>query len=442
MTAQDGMFVQLLNLAALYCYMKQKYCFLKSLLILCFFLFTLKSYSQEYLITDYGVSADSTKLNTQIIQNVIDKAWENGGGTIVVPKGVFLTGALFFRPKTNLHLLEGAKLKGSDDITNYPLIPSRMEGQSLLYYAALINAFYVDSFKISGPGTIDGNGLKFWSGFWAHRDSMRKIGKESTNLEVHRPRLLFIWGCNNVSIQNVKLHNSGFWTTHLYQCNNVLIENCDIRSPFKPVPAPSSDGIDIDVCKKVTVRGCYISVNDDAVCIKGGKGPTAHLLPQNGMVEDVLVENCTIGEAHATLTLGSECIHAKNITMRNCRVENTCPVLRLKMRPDTYQLFENITVDGITGKCGSIINLNPWKQFFSLNGSTEKPFGTVRNITFSNIQVECKNLGDIDGNPNDKVSAITFNNITATAETPVLNNKYKDVKLKNVKVNGKAYALK
>ncbi len=298
--------------------------------------------SQDYVITKYGASSDSTNLNTIAIQNVIDKAELNGGGTIVIPKGVYLTGALFFKPKTKLLLQEGAMLKGSDDISNYPLIPSRMEGRSIYYYAALINAYHVDSFSITGPGTIDGNGLHFWEYFWAYRDSMRKIGKSATNLEVHRPRMLFIWGCNNVTIQNVKLHNSGFWTTHLYQCNNVLIENCDIRSPFKPVPAPSTDGVDIDVCKKVTIRNCYISVNDDAVCIKGGKGPDARLRSENGAVEDVLVEDCDFGESHGTLTLGSECIHGNNITVRNCKVNNNNPILRLKMRPDTYQVYENI----------------------------------------------------------------------------------------------------
>lgn len=408
----------------------------KLLLLVCLFALLSSVGAQDYVITKLGAHTDSTTLNTQVIQQIIDKAYADGGGTIVVPKGVYLTGALFFRPNTRLRLEEGAILKGSDDISHYPLIPSRMEGRSLLYYAALINAYYVDSFSITGPGTINGNGLEFWKTFWAYRDSMRKIGKEATNLEVHRPRLLFIWGCNNVTMRNVNLRNAGFWTTHLYQCQNVLIENCDIRSPYRPVPAPSTDGVDIDVCKKVTIRNCYISVNDDAVVIKGGKGPDAHKRQENGIVEDVLVENCTFGEAHATLTLGSESIHARNITMRNCKVENNAPILKLKMRPDTYQLFENITIDNITGKCGAIINVNPWKQFFNLGGSNEKPFGTVRNITISNLKVECKRVGEIEGNPSDKVSDIVFRNIEARAENPVLKNKYSDVKFKNVTVNG------
>jgi polygalacturonase len=413
----------------------------KLFLFFCSIIAVLTATSQDYVITNFGVNTDSTKLNTQAIQNVIDKANDSGGGTIVIPKGVYLTGALFFKPKTKLRLMEGAILKGSDDISNYPLIPSRMEGQNLLYYAALINAYYVDSFSITGPGTIDGNGLKFWKEFWFHRDSMSKIGKSSTNLEVHRPRLLFIWGSNDVTIQNVKLHNSGFWTTHLYQCNNVLIEGCDIRSPYRPVPAPSTDGVDIDVCKKVTVRNCYISVNDDAVCIKGGKGPDAHKRPQNGIVEDILVENCTFGDSHGTFTLGSECIHAKNITIRNCKMESNAPILRLKMRPDTYQVYENITVENITGSCGAIIEMLPWKQFFNLAGSTEKPFATVRNITISNLNVQCKSFGVMQGNAPDTVSFVIFKNITATSANPALKTKYKGVKAEKVTVNGSALVI-
>ncbi|MBB6239278.1 polygalacturonase [Pedobacter sp. AK013] len=416
---------------------------MKKLIILALFIaIGINTMAQDYLITKFGVSADSTKLNTRAIQSVIDQAYQKGGGTIVIPKGVYLTGALFFKPKTKLLLQEGAVLKGSDNIQDYPFIPSRMEGRSLKYFAALINATKVDGFSISGPGTIDGNGLKFWKTFWAHRDSLKKLGKESTNLEVSRPRLLFIWGCNNVNIKGVKLRNAGFWTTHLYQSNHVLIENCDIRSPFRPVKAPSTDGIDIDFCKEITIRNCYISVNDDAICIKGGKGPDAQKLPENGIVENVLIENCTIGESHATLTMGSECIHARNITIRNCRVENNCPILRMKMRGDTEQLYENITVENITGKCGAIIDINPWRQFFDLGGSTVKPFGTIRNIKLANIKVEATKFGEMDGNPEDKVSGFLFKDLEVTAKTPFLKNRYQDVKIKNVMVNGAPLVVK
>jgi polygalacturonase len=415
----------------------------KTLLFICLMSLVFAASSQDYNITQHGVSMDSTKLQTVAIQKLIDKANETGGGTIIVPKGVYLTGALFFKPKTRLVVQEGAVLKGSDDIANYPLLPSRMEGQNLLYYAALINAYFVDSFSITGPGTINGNGLRFWKEFWAHRDSMSKLKKPSTNLEVHRPRLIFIWGCNNVSIKQAKLCNAGFWTTHLYQCTNVLVEGCDIRSPYAPVAAPSTDGIDLDVCTGVIIRNCYISVNDDAIAIKGGKGVDAQKRPENGPVEDVLIENCTFGESHGTLTMGSECIHARNITMRNCKVESSTSILRLKMRPDTYQVYENITIEGITGRCGLLIALAPWSQFFDMKGSTEKPFGTVRNITFSNINVECNRVGDIKGNPNDKISDMLFRNVTVKAtSTELKTNNYKNIRMENVMVNGSPVVIK
>lgn len=412
-------------------------------LFICLTACTFIARSQDYAITKFGVAADSTKMQTVAIQNVIDKAAENGGGTIVIPKGVYRTGALFFKPKTKLLLQDGAVLKGSNDISDYPLIPSRMEGQNILYYAALINAYYVDSFSIKGPGTIDGNGTRFWEAFWTHRDTMNKAKKPWTNLEVHRPRLIFIWGCNDVTIEKAKLRNAGYWTTHLYQCNNVLVDGCDIQSPFAPVPAPSTDGIDIDVCKKVTIRNCYISVNDDAIAIKGGKGIDAHKRPENGIVEDVLIENCSFGDSHGTLTMGSEAIHARNIVLRNCKVESKTSILRLKMRPDTYQVYENITVDGITGSCGLLIALAPWAQFFDLKGSTEKPFGIVRNITFSNIKMKCNRIGDIKGNPSDKVSDILFKNITVSAQTPTLEtNHYPNIQTENVVVNGTPFSIK
>ncbi len=408
----------------------------KQLIVFFFFAFSSASLAKDYVITQYGVGTDSTEINTEAIQKVIDRAHADGGGTIVVPKGVFLSGALFFKPNTTLRIAEGGVLKGSDDIADYPLIPSRMEGRKLDYFAALVNAYEVDGFGIEGPGRIDGNGLRFWKTFWAYRDSLRKLGRESTNLEVHRPRLIFIWNSDHVKINGVELRNAGFWTTHLYQCNDVLIEHCDIRSPFAPVKAPSTDGIDLDVCKRVTIRNCYISVNDDAIAIKGGKGPNAHQLPENGPVEDILIENCTFGDAHAALTFGSECIHGHHVTMRNCKVENNCPILHLKMRPDTYQTFENITLENITGRCGTIISMKPWTQFFDMGGSSEKPFGTVKNITISNVRVTCKEFGEIQGNPMDRVQDIVFRNVEVTAENPALKTSYEGVSLENVTVNG------
>ena len=395
--------------------------------------------AKDYILTDHGVKNDSTILQTQAIQNVIDSASAHGGGRIVIPKGTFLSGALFFKPGTKLVLNEGGTLKGSDDIKDYPLLPSRMEGKNIYYYAALVNAYYVKGFGIEGPGTVNGNGLKFWKRFWAMYYPAKKAGRKWTNLEVHRPRLVFVWGCDSVTFKGARFVNSGYWTTHFYQCNDILIENCEMLAPRKPVRAPSTDAVDLDVCKRVVIRGCNISTDDDGVCIKGGKGPLAHKGNENGIVEDVLVENCTFGPSlHGILTMGSEAIHAKNIVLRNCEVNTTCALLRLKMRPDTYQTYEDITIENVKGRCGTVIDMKPWTQFYTLEGTGEKPYGTVRNIIIKDVDVDCINFGRMNGNANDKVSNITLHNIKAKAQKGGFINMYKEAtKLKDVKINNK-----
>ena len=125
----------------------------------------LKSLGKQYVITSYGAKKNSTAIQTLAIQKAIDQAAKNGGGVVVIPKGTFFSGALFFKPKTHLYVSEGAVLKGSNNIADYPKQASRMEGQNLDYFVALVNAYGVDGFTISGKGTIDGNGLKYWEAF-------------------------------------------------------------------------------------------------------------------------------------------------------------------------------------------------------------------------------------------------------------------------------------
>ena len=94
------------------------------------------------------------------------------------------------------------------------------------------------------------------------------------------PRLVHISHSNNVQLSGVRLINSPFWTTHLYKCNHIKLLNLYIFSPEKPVKAPSTDAIDIDVCSNVLVKNCYMSVNDDAIALKGGKGPLGRPRPE------------------------------------------------------------------------------------------------------------------------------------------------------------------
>jgi len=364
---------------------------------------------RQYVLTDYGVLAGSTEVQTQQIQAVIDRCAQEGGGVVVVPTGTFKTGALFFKQGTHLHLSEGAVLLGSDRIIDFPILMTRIEGETCKYFAALVNADGLDGFTITGKGTIDGNGLKYWQEFWIRR----QWNPQCTNKDAQRPRLTYVSNSRNVTIQDVHLINSPFWTNHVYKSDHVRYLDCYIYAPtenvYAPQPkrgAPSSDAIDIDACTDVMVDGCFMHVNDDAVVLKGGKGTWADKDSTNGNCERILIQNCHYGRVHGCLTLGSESLHDRNVILRNCQTDNANRVLWLKMRPDTPQHYEYVLVENITGHCDRFLFIHPWTQFFKPGDRKDMPLSRCNNVTLRNIKVDTKTM--IDVKTSDKYELIDF----------------------------------
>lgn len=397
----------------------------------------LSSLGAVYNIEDFGaVSGDSSVVNTVAIQTAIDSASSQGGGVVLVPEGIFMSGAIFFKPNTHLYVVKDGMLKGSNQIIDYPIQPSRMEGQNLDYFPALVNAYNVDGFTISGEGIIDGNGLEYWKAFWQRR----KENPKCTNLEVSRPRLVFIWNSDNVQIQEVTLQNSGFWTTHFYQCDYVKVLNATILAPRKPVKAPSTDAIDLDVCSNVLIKGCYMSVNDDAVAMKGGKGPWADEDPNNGPNKNILIEDNRYGFCHSVITCGSENIHTSNVLMRNCTVEGAQRLIFLKMRPDTPQVYENITLENISGSVLTGIYIRPWTQFFDLKGRETAPVSVSRNVTFRNLDLECKKFAEVGITEHDRLEGFVLENIKFTSGKAGLDTALFDgIQISNVTINAEPW---
>lgn len=397
---------------------------------------SVKELGKQYCITNYGVQNDSTILQTERIQAVIDKAAQDGGGVICIPKGTFLSGSLFFRPRTHLYLEKGATLKGSDDISHFDVIDTRLEGQNLTYFAALVNVIGVDGFTLSGEGKINGNGLRFWKSFWLRR----QVNPQCTNLEELRPRLVYIADSKDVQLSGVRLENSPFWTTHLYRCENVKLLNLSIFAPHSPVKAPSSDAIDIDVCKNVLVKGCYMSVNDDAIALKGGKGPWADQdKVNNGSNMNIIIEDCVWGFCHSALTCGSESIHNRNILVRRCRVEHAQRLLWLKMRPDTPQNYEYIQLEDITGSAINFLFAQPWTQFFDLKDRKDVPYSYSSHVTMRNIQLDCDVLFAVKKDETQyKLSDFLFENlkITARKSGEICKDYIHNLQIRNVTVNG------
>lgn len=404
---------------------------------------------KTYRVTDYGVVNDG-RIHTQEMQNLIDRAAQDGGGVILVPEGTYLTGAIFFKQGVHLHLLKGATLQGSNDPSDYPIVQTRIEGETCQYYSALINADHLDGFTISGEGTIDGNGYTFWKHFWERRSWNPKC----TNKDEQRPRLVYVSNSKNVQIEGIHLQNSPFWTTHIYNCENVKLLRLHIYSPAKPVKAPSTDAIDLDVAKNILVKDCYMSVNDDAVAIKGGKGPYADAfrtryegvdlskfpeMQGDGANENILIEDCVYGFCHGCLTLGSESVFDHNIVLRRIRVDEANNLLWLKMRPDTPQRYEYVRVEDITGNGKNFIYIAPWTQFYDLKGRQDTPMSYSDHITMRNIQFDCNTFFNVTPRPDQyRLTNFTFENINVTALKPDFHAEYvENFTIKNVSATKK-----
>jgi polygalacturonase len=423
---------------------------------------------KHYPISEFGAVADGKTINTAAIQKAIDQAASEGGGVVVIPAGTYRSGSIFLKTGVELELVENAVLLGSTQIEDYPKRETRIEGHFEPWRMALVNAQQMDRVRISGKGVIDGNGITFWAQFWQRRRENPKC----TNLEVERPRMMFIDRCKDVRISGISLRYSGFWNLHLYRCRDVIIDGLSITAPTRhtkhrnymtdailkgmkndaqvrnsPIKdnilGPSTDGIDIDSSQKVTIRNCYISVNDDNIALKGSKGPLADQDKDSPPVEDILVENCEFGDGNGMLTCGSEATAVRNVTVRNCKISGDATMLTLKLRPDTPQHYENILIEDITleGGQGRMLNVAPWKQFFDLKGHAP-PSRTVNNITLRNIRGEFFTLGSLGGNPGDTLRDITFENIALKLVDPNLElGDVKNFAIKNVLLNGIPYQV-
>ena len=409
----------------------------------------------DVMITDAGAVADGTTLNTAAIQQAIDKASADGGGKVIVPEGVFKTGALFLKKDVELHLDDDAVLLGSTEVADYPKQMTRIEGHFEPWLPALINAKDLAGVRITGNGILDGNGKPFWVAFWKRRAENPKC----TNLEVERPRLMFLENCTDVVLSGVQFKDSGFWNLHVYKCRDVVIENISITAPHGDPPkitdskqpwdeisvdrAPSSDGIDIDSSQDVVIRGCMISNGDDCIALKGTKGPLAMDDATSPPVENILVEDCDFKSGHGMLTCGSEATVVRNVVVRNCRVGEAIPLVRLKLRPDTPQLYENLLFEDIkVMDAQAVFDVKPWTQFFDLRGH-EPPQSIVRNVVVRNLQGSVRSLGELRGNKGDLIQNVSLENISLTADKATLTTDVADeVHCQDVEVNGKPFYVK
>jgi polygalacturonase len=374
-------------------------------------------------ITQHGAKGDGATLNTNAIQTTIDMCAAAGGGTLVVPRGRFLSGALFLKAGVNVELQDGAILAASKNIDDFPVSWSRFEGHFADWRPALLNATRVDHLRINGPGTLDGNGAAYWS-------AVTPQG---------RPRLCFIRDSVDVVVSGVRFYNSASWNLHLYNCQKVTVE----KSRFEidaTADGPSTDGTDIDSCQDVTVTGCYYSVNDECVVLKGNRYDGLTQTPSSPPVANVHVTDCTFVRGKGALSLGTEATYVHDVEFDHSTVRGDFPTLRLKMRPDTAgQRYENISVHDI--QIDGTDDILAWELTHGTTITGTPPPAYIRNVTVANVTGTTGAFGNIAANATTDVSTVVLKNFTVVLTTPtLLATGVRGLALDSVVVNGKLWS--
>jgi len=361
---------------------------------------------KTYNIEDEGAKGDGTTVNTRHIQQAIDDAYHNGGGTVFVPKGIFLTGSLFFRPGVNLRVDKGGTLMSSVCHDDFPVIATRFEGKEVKWKPALVNFIDCPGARLEGDGTIDGRGVE-WKTIVGN-DFFAVYG---------RPRLVCFTRSNGAVVRGIHLKDQASWGLHILYTDSMLVEDVDIKADHT---IPSSDGIDIDSSSRIIIRNCRIEDNDDCISIKAGKDEEGRSI---GIpTEDVLVENCVFGYGHSGVDFGSEVSgDIRRVIVQNCKMEKgNSGAVRIKSQPSRGGIvediiFRNIILDGSDSFLD--INMN-WRMKPPL--AEPAPVKTqLRNILIENVSGQCRNMGRIFGDKDYPINGITFRNCKIKYEKPL-----------------------
>jgi polygalacturonase len=434
--------------------------------------------TKRYVITKFGAVADGTTVNTKAIQAAIDKCAANKkGGVVVVPKGTFLSGAIFLKQGVNLLVEKDGVLKGTTNPDDYPQIQTRWEGTEELYTASFVNAEGVTGLTISGEGTIDGSGEE-----WVQKNPFRRPAgprpagaTPSTSGATPvagavpampdpaaiaaapmapqppqprpavvagagpprrgRPRLIGIQNSKDVTVTGLNLHNQAVWCLFVLYSQNVEINNVKITAEHN---IPSSDGMDIDSSKHVHIDHVFIDDDDDCISIKSGKD--ADGLRVNKPAEDILIENSHFAYGQGGVAMGSETSGGiRNVTVLNCVFDsdNWAPI-RFKTQPSRGGIVENITYKDIT--------LHQTRQAFEMNMEwrmvgprqpDSNPLPVVRNVKIINVSGDVKSVGAIHGLPGSPIQGITFENCKITADRGFRLDNARDVDLKGLTIDVK-----
>jgi polygalacturonase len=337
---------------------------------------------RQVSIVDFGGKGDGQFKNTQAFEKAMEALSEKGGGTLLVPPGVWLTGPIVFRSNINLFIDKGALILFSRDFDDYPLVETFFEGLNTKRCQSPVSGRNLKNIAITGQGSIDGSGdawrpvkkEKVTENHWKKiiskggafkRDDYWFPTKKSLkgdaisdmnvprNLKTDkewdevkdflRPVMISFIKCENILLKGVTFSNSPSWNLHPLMCRNVIIDNVHVKNPSY---AQNGDGLDLESCENALVVNSRFDVGDDGICIKSGKDEEGRKRAMP--TRNVIIDNCKVFNGHGGFVVGSEMSGGvKNIVVRNCSFLGTDTGLRFKSRRGRGGVVENIYVSDI-----------------------------------------------------------------------------------------------
>ena len=315
--------------------------------------------NRDCLITDHGAVPGGNKDATEAIRKAIAACSAQGGGRVVVPAGVFLTGAIHLESNINLHVSEGATLRFSTDPAAYlPVVLTRWEGIECMNYSPLIYALDRENVAVTGTGTLDGQASddNWWK--WARKSTghpslaspdakaLNEMADSGTPVPDRvfgaghylRPNFIQTYRSKNVLIEGVTLLRSPMWEVHPVLSTNVTVRQLKITSH-----GPNNDGCDPDSSSDVLIDSCLFDVGDDCIAIKSGRNSDGRRVGRPS--ENIIVRNSTMKDGHAGVAIGSEISGGgRNIFIENNRMDSPHldRALRLKSNARRGGTIENV----------------------------------------------------------------------------------------------------
>jgi polygalacturonase len=334
-------------------------------------------------ILRYGAIADGITLNTTSINKAIAYCSGKGGGVVLVPGGLWLTGPIEMKSNVNLHIVRDAILLFTTDFNQYPLVEGIYEGTRSARNQSPIFGNNLENIAITGNGVIDGNGdvwrmvgrdrlteaewkkkvtsgglvssdEKMWFpsaktklAFEQKRTAAMKPGQNLQDFEdikdFLRPNLVVLNNCKKVLLEGVTFQNSPAWCLHPLLCEDLTIRNVYAKNPDY---AQNGDGVDVESCKNVLIEGSTFDVGDDGICIKSGKDEEGR--KRGRPAENMIIRNNIVYKAHGGFVIGSEMSGgARNIFVYDCSFMGTDIGLRFKTARGRGGVVENIYVRNI-----------------------------------------------------------------------------------------------